>query len=137
MDNVNINRYARLLDLPLGDTRNILLTVLTNASKALYGRQNLVQLTEDGFYVYGVPFDQYKTIWQNDRDAIVTDPNQITLVKRMYLELRGWELKPDSWHQDQLNHLKSMSAQDMVRAGLWTQRTTAEELIEEEVEDDL
>ena len=137
MDNVNINRYSRLLNLTLGDTRDLLLKVLDTASKVLYGRTNLLTLTDGGFMVYGISFDHYKIIWEADREEIITDPNQITLVKRMYIELSGWELKPNSWHEDQLNQLRSMSAQDMVRAGLWIQRNTVEEPIEEEVEDDL
>lgn len=137
MDNVNINRYSRLLNLTLGDTRDLLLKVLDTASKVLYGRTNLLILTDGGFKVYGISFDHYKIIWEADREEIITDPNQITLVKRMHIELSGWELKPNSWHEDQLNQLRSMSAQDMVRAGLWIQRNTVEEPIEEEVEDDL
>lgn len=137
MDNVNINRYSRLLNLTLGDTRDLLLKVLDTASKVLYGRTNLLILTDGGFKVYGISFDHYKIIWEADREEIITDPNQITLVKRMHIELSGWELKPNSWHEDQLNQLRSMSAQDMVRSGLWIQRNAVEEPIEEEVEDDL
>lgn len=137
MDNVNINRYSRLLNLTLGDTRDLLLKVLDTASKVLYGRTNLLILTDGGFKVYGISFDHYKIIWEADREEIITDPNQITLVKRMHIELSGWELKPNSWHEEQLNQLRSMSAQDMVRAGLWIQRNAVEEPIEEEVEDDL
>jgi len=137
VDNVNINRYSRLLNLTLGDTRDLLLKVLDTASKVLYGRTNLLILTDGGFKVYGISFDHYKIIWEADREEIITDPNQITLVKRMHIELSGWELKPNSWHEEQLNQLRSMSAQDMVRAGLWIQRNAVEEPIEEEVEDDL
>lgn len=137
MENVNIVRYARVLKLSIEETKELLVTVLKNASQALYGRTNLLVLNREGFIVYGIPFDHYKVIWASDREEIITDPNQRTLVKRMHVELSGWELKPGSWHEDQLTELRSMSAQDMVRAGFWVSRANPEELIEEEVEDDL
>jgi len=132
MTPVNVNRYARMLNLGLDQTKQLLMTVVMVASKALHNRENLVRLTDNGFLIYGIPYDQYRILWECDREAIIDDANQRRLVKRMHLELEGWNLGPNSMYEDHLAFLRSMNAQDMVRSGLWTRIPTKQDLLVEE-----
>jgi len=135
MSPVNVNRYARLLNLGMDETRNVLLKVLQQAGKVLQRRANILERTRDGYVVFGIPFNQYVNIWEADREELIDEPHQKALVKRMQQELNDIDPDSDSYNADQLSKLKSMSAQDMVRAGLWTRQPLKHELVEEVEED--
>lgn len=136
MNNVNVVRYAQLLKLDSSSTRNLLSTMVGRAGQVLQHRACILSKTREGYFIFGIPFDQYNVIWEADREELIDEPHLKTLVKRLHQELNDIDRTVEDFHEDQLCKLKSMSAQDMVRAGLWTRQPLMHE-IQEEVEEDL
>lgn len=136
MNTVNVVRYARLLNLNSQATGDLLKTLVKQAALVLKRRACIIERTRDGYTVFGIPFNQYNMIWEADREELIDDPQQKELVKRLHQELNDIDRTVEDFHEDQLCKLKSMSAQDMVRAGLWTRQPPMYE-IQEEVEEDL
>lgn len=136
MNNVNVVRYAQLLRLEVSSTKKLLSTMVARAGQVLQHRACILSKTREGYFIFGIPFDQYSIIWEADREELIDEPHLKTLVKRLHQELNDIDRTVEDFHEDQLCKLKSMSAQDMVRAGLWTRQPLARE-IQEEVKEDL
>lgn len=136
MNTINVVRYAQLLRLDFSSTNKLLSTMVARADQVLQRRTCILSKTREGYFIFGIPFDQYSIIWEADREELIDEPHLKTLVKRLHQELNDIDRVVNDLHEDQLCKLKSMSAQDMVRAGLWTRQPLARE-IQEEVEEDL
>lgn len=135
MNTINVVRYAQLLRLDFSSTKKLLSMMVARAGQVLQHRACILSKTREGYFIFGIPFDQYSVIWEADREELIDEPHLKTLVKRLHQELNDIDRVVNDLHEDQLCKLKSMSAQDMVRAGLWTRQPLTQEIQKEVVFD--
>lgn len=119
MENVNVVRYSHVLGLSNKETVELLKKLVKTFPEVILKRTKSLSLTEKGLAVYGIPFEQYRTIWFCDREEIIDQDYQRALVKLLNIELSNFKVELGKDIVQQLDILRSMNTQDMVRAGLW------------------